>query len=287
MAQAPGHRFGQIIGDMLEFAIRRPLMDVAEKRGLYLDWKHARSARNGRKLVKWDDSKGNSHDLDYVLEQGGSEENYGRPKAFIEIAYRRYTKHSRNKAQEIQGAISPLAEKYSDDHPFLGVVLAGVFTEASLTQLRSHHFGVLYFPFEAVVDAFRAVGIDAYFDEETPDTKIIKKIKSYLALSERRRIKIGETLMSSHKDEVAAFIAKLEECLSRAVAQVFILPLHGEPFEIDSLEQAIDFIKGYKQEGEVSSFIRYELNVRYNNGNEIRGSFGGKIEAISFLRKLI
>ena len=45
---------------------------------------------------------GNVHDLDYVFEQGGTEATIGQPKAFIEIAWRRYTKHSRNKAQEIQ-----------------------------------------------------------------------------------------------------------------------------------------------------------------------------------------
>lgn len=172
MAHAPGHRFGQIIGDMLELAIRPPLIDVARKHGLYLDWKHERPARNGRKLVKWTDSKRNEHDLDYVLEAGGSEDTQGTPKAFIEIAYRRYTKHSRNKAQEIQGAITPLAETYSDHHPFLGVVLAGVFTSRSLAQLRSHNFGVLYFPFDSIVKAFKAVNIDAFFDEDTPDDNI-------------------------------------------------------------------------------------------------------------------
>ena len=77
------------------------------------------------------DSKGNTHILDYVMEEGGSEAVQGRPRAFIEIAWRRYTKHSKNKAQEIQGAITPLAETYQDSHPFLGAVLAGEFTEPS------------------------------------------------------------------------------------------------------------------------------------------------------------
>lgn len=140
---------------MLEAALKEPLAEVAERHGLYLDCKCPRAARNGNSKVGWDDHKGNRHDLDYVLELGGTNAKVGRPKAFIEIAYRRYTKHSRNKAQEIQGAIAPLFETYAHDHPFIGVVLAGVFTEGSLAQLRSHGFGVLYMPFESIVKRSR------------------------------------------------------------------------------------------------------------------------------------
>lgn len=76
-----------------------------------------------KRKVAWIDGQGNTHDLDYVFELGGSDEQIGSPRAFIEAAWRRYTKHSRNKAQEIQGAILPLAERFHDCHPFLGAVL--------------------------------------------------------------------------------------------------------------------------------------------------------------------
>lgn len=32
--------------------------------------------------------------------------------------------------------------------------------------------------------------------------------------------------------------------------------------------------------------MRYEVGVRYNNGDEIRGQFGDKVTAIAFLRGL-
>src|SRR5260370_5169563 len=140
--------------------------------------------------VSWKDQKGNVNDLDYVLEAGGSEDVLGRPKAFIEIAYRRYTKHSRNKAQEIQGAIGPLSETYKDDHPFLGAVLAGIFTDGSLTQLRSHGFSVLYFPFESIVAAFGKVGVDASFDEDSPDADVQSKVDACKKLSPDKRGKV-------------------------------------------------------------------------------------------------
>jgi len=46
---------------------------------------------------------------DHVLERGGTDAMRGVPAAFIETGWRRCTKHSRNKAQEIQGAVLALA----------------------------------------------------------------------------------------------------------------------------------------------------------------------------------
>jgi len=178
MAQSPSHQFGQIIGDTLERAVRPILEAIAKQFGLYLDGKGERKARGTKRKVAWVDDQGNTHDLDYVFEFGGSDEHIGTPGAFIEIAWRRYTKHSRNKAQEIQGAILPLAERYSACRPLLAVVLGGVFTDASLNQLRSHGFTVLYFPYESIIAAFGSVGIDAAFDEDTPDSDVLRKGRS-------------------------------------------------------------------------------------------------------------
>ena len=135
MAESPAHRFGQVIGELLESVVLPQLEAFCRKEGLYLDHqKRDRPARAGKK-VAWTDQYGNTHDLDFVIERGGTDREIGRPVAFIESAWRRYTKHSRNKAQEIQGAILPLAEKYRWNNTFLGTVLAGVFTDGSLEQL--------------------------------------------------------------------------------------------------------------------------------------------------------
>ena len=169
MAQSPSHRFGQIVGLLLEDILEPQLRIFCEARGLYLDVKGPRpGVRNGRKVI-WTDKYGNDHDLDFVIEAGGTNSRQGRPVAFIEAAWRRYTKHSRNKAQEIQGAILPIADACQWDKPFLGAVLAGIFTRASLDQLRSVGFHVLYFQYASVMSAFNSVGIDAEFNETTPD----------------------------------------------------------------------------------------------------------------------
>src|SRR5438876_623766 len=162
MAESPAHKFGQVIGEVLEAAVEPLLGGFAEEHNLYLDKKGVRPARSGNR-VSWTDAHGNTHDLDYVLERNGSDTKIGKPVAFIETAWRRYTKHSRNKAQEIQGAVLALAETYSHLRPFLGIVLAGVLTEPSLNQLRSCGFTVAYIPYDAIIRAFATVGIDAAF----------------------------------------------------------------------------------------------------------------------------
>jgi hypothetical protein len=112
MAESPAHKFGQLIGEILESIVLPQLEAFCSSNELYLDYqKRDRTARSGKK-VAWSDQYGNTHDLDFVIERDGTDQQIGRPVAFIESAWRRYTKHSRNKAQEIQGAILPLAEKY-------------------------------------------------------------------------------------------------------------------------------------------------------------------------------
>ena len=250
MAKSPSHRFGQIIGEALEAAIEPLLTRFSEQHGLYLDRKGRRPARRGKK-VTWLDKNGNKHDLDFVLERGGSAEKTGGPVAFIETAWRRYTKHSRNKAQEIQGAIVPLSETYGASAPFLGAVLAGVFTEGALAQLRSLGFAVVYFPYETVVDAFRSVGINAAYGEETPDAEFAKKVRAWETLPERKRVALVRALVKVGEGDVREFMAKLDRAVSRKVESVRVLVLHGAASEAGYLARVSTVAPG--QQGAPSS----------------------------------
>lgn len=46
------------------------------------------------------------------------------------------------------------------------------------------------------------------------------------------------------------------------------------------------FIQRYEELAAVTSFERYELQVRYSNGDEILGAFASKAAAVNFLRSL-
>lgn len=283
MANSPSHRFGQIIGDLLEEIMAPQFQSFCNERGLYLDKKGVRgNARSGKK-VSWIDKYGNSHDLDFVIEKGGSENVRGRPLAFIEAAWRRYTKHSRNKAQEIQGAILPIAEKYDWDKPFLGVILAGVFTNGSLNQMRTSGFEVALFPYETIISAFSSIGINAEFDENTPDATFQDAIDIIDIISLEARAKLKQNLVDLNQNLLDHFFTELQATLDRQIEKIILIPLHGQQSEFVTILEAITFIENYSEYGlREGNFRKYEIIVRYSNGDKIDASFQSKEKAVSF-----
>jgi len=285
VAKSPSHTFGQIIGNMIELSIEPLLFQFAQQHGLYLDKEGKRPARRGTK-VSWVDSNGNKHDLDYVLEKGGSDQRIGVPVAFIEVAWRRYKKHSRNKAQEIQGALQPLAETYRNNNPFLGAVLAGVFTNGALNQLKSLGFKTLYFPYDLIIQAFGSVNINAQFDETTPDSEFANRVSKWNSLPDERHRLVRKQLTKSHMAEILRFMQSLSLSVSREVILVRIYPLHGASFEFYSVEKALSFIDKYDESNsDRVQFLRYGVEIHYNNGENMKGEFMSKQTAMEFMRQ--
>ena len=286
MAQSPAHRLGQIVGDQLELALHEPLQALADEFGLYLDYKHSRPARRGRRKVAWRDLHGNVHDLDYVLEEGGSEEKMGEPVAFIETAWRRYTKHSRNKVQEIQGAVMPLAETYARRQPFLGAVLAGDFTEASLTQLQSHRFQLAHCPYDTIVQAFATEGVDVFSEERTSELELQTKVEAFDRLTQSQRDRIARAIRSFHEAQFGGFLCALRRSLERGVSEIFVLTLSGASRRFTTVRDAMLFVSKYDESTPQAGFVRYELNVRHTNGDEVRATFRDRDRVIEFLEPL-
>jgi hypothetical protein len=283
MAQSPSHRFGQVVGNLLEEILLPELLRFCEEHGLYLDRHGSRAkVRPGRK-VKWEDRHGNFHDLDFVIEKGGSDRMRGRPIAFIEAAWRRYTKHSRNKAQEIQGAVLPIAEKHEWESPLLGAVLAGDFTAASLQQLRSLGFQLVHLPYATIMAAFDTVGINARFDEDTPDQDFRRCVENIEHLSEAERTQIKQAILKSDEPAFEALFTRLRRRLDRLVEQITITPLFGEHFAFASPDEAVAFLRGFDRSAAAGGFQKHEVTVRFSNGDEVRGSFGDEENAVRFL----
>ncbi len=286
MANSPSHRFGQIIGDILEEASVQSVRPIAAKYGLYLDHKHSRLARDGNREVIWKDIDGNNHKLDIVLEQNGSEMETGIPRAFIEIAWRRYTKHSKNKAQEIAGAIRPLVDRYRSTSPFYGAVIAGVFTDNSIQQLRSEGFSVVYFDYDAMKEAFAKNGIDIHWDESTPDGVLQQRVDQYESLSATSKQKIIDDLLDVNASQIQSFLNELSVSLERTISLVQVLPLFGKTQSFDDVGSAVEYIQQFDEESCTNEFVRYDILVKYSNGDTINASFIKKSEALSFLRSV-
>jgi len=284
MAISLAHKFGQIIGELLELALEPHLQKFANEHKLHLDKKGKRSTRKGVKL-SWTDFNKNSHDLDFVLERGGSDKVLGTPTAFIEIAWRKSTRHSRNKAQEIQGAILPLVETFRNSNPFIGVVLAGEFTSGSLKQLESSGFSVLYFQSQTVFKAFEKFGVDAYSDDSTSEKEYKKKIESYNKLSNKAGV--AKELLRLNKKQVDLFFKSLTASVSRFIERIIILPLHGQESISVSITEAINFLEKYSEDKPKSFLVKYEIIIRYNTGDKIEASFKDKKDSIKFLENYL
>ena len=286
MANSPSHRFGQIIGDLLEESMVKCLIPIADEYGLYLDHKHQREARGKQREVVWKDIDGNKHKLDIVLENGGSENQFGTPRAFIEVAWRRYTKHSKNKAQEIAGAIRPLVDRYRNSSPFYGAVIAGVFTDNSIQQLVSEGFSVVYFTYDAMAEVFDRNGIDIRWDESTPDSILQEKVEAYESLPSTSKKKIIDDLLEVNKTQIENFIKELKDSLNRTISSIYILPLFGTGMVFSDADSATEFIRSFKETAQNNEFIRYDIVVKYSNGDKLEASYSKKSEALAFLRTI-
>lgn len=288
MARSSSHKFGQMIGDMLEHLMVGELQPIAEEYGMYLDYKHKRKARNNKKEVTWSDNNGNKHKLDIVIEAEGSEEKFGYPKAFVELAWRRYTKHSKNKAQEIAGAILPLVKANNQYSPFYGVILAGEFTKPALEQLRSQGFKVLYFSINTIVEAFRVNGMHIEWEEDTEDYIFDQYIQELSSWGRDQINSFLSFILESCENEIDEFKEALSDCFSRAIKRIRVFTLHGISIDLDSVREAIQYVTNYDEKKlESGKLVKYEIYIKYNNGDSIEVEYKEKRDVIRFLQNLV
>ncbi len=286
MAKSESHTLGEFIGTFFEDLMKKPVMEFAKKNNLYFDTYGERTARPSKKLT-WTDVNGSKHDLDFVLEKGGTDETIGTPVAFIELAWRRYTKHSKNKVQEISGALNPICKQYDLIKPFKGAILCGHFTDNALEQLEKDGFSVLYIPFAKLVEAFKKYGFDIDFDEDTTESEFKKKNAQLKKRANQPLLQnVGEELLNSCSNEIKGFICSLESSYNRKIKTISILPLHGKRMEVADISSAISYIRGYSALPDNNVLEYIEIIVRYNNESMIQCQFKEKQEVIEFLNRI-
>ena len=286
MATSQSHTLGEFLRTFFENLMKEPVREFAAANGLYFDCFGERKARKGKK-VTWTDIHGSKHDLDFVLEKGGTDNAVGEPVAFIELAWRRYTKHSKNKVQEISGAVNPICQRYEATNPFKGAILSGQFTENSLNQLKNDDFHVLYIPFDKFVQAFRKHGLDVYFDESTSEMELERKYAEVSKESNRPILDdVCADLLKSCRDEIRQFVSELSFACNRRIKSVSLLPLHGTRVEIPDIDDAISYVAGYSGLPEGHRLEYIEVTVKYSNDSVIQCQFMEKREVIDFLNRI-
>ena len=287
MAQSYAHILGELLGNFFETTMVNYLRPFAENHGFYFDYKHPRTARNQKPDVVWTDIDGNRHKLDVVFEMGGNENVIGTPKAFIEIAWRSYAKHSKNKVQEISGALIPLRMKYKKHLPFFGAILAGVFTQPSIIQLQSQGFNTLHFPYDAVVQAFQEEGINVSWQEDTSEIVLSEKVQAFRNLTQEQRENIAGNLINDNEALITPFITRLESAMTRRIERISITPLHGRCYVLNTIEEAVDFLTAYNETECRDPLCQYIIDIRYNNGDKIEVCFNDRQNSLDFLQDYI
>lgn len=285
MAYSASHQIGEQIGDFFEEIIIRYLSPIiAEEDNYYLDYNHPRPARNYERILKGTDSDGNEHRLDIVIEHGGSEESLGNPKAYIETAWRRYTKHSKNKAQEIAGAILPLVKTNAENMPFYAAILAGEYTKNSIDQLVSQGFFVLHFTYEEIAAIYDTEGVSIRWNEQTQISEL-ESLSSQLAhLDNSAKERMAELFIDRYAGKLNRLRIELKESLEITITEVRITPVHGKTKTLGNPKSAISYIVSYDEDS-IQPIMRYEISVRYSNGQEYTMRCRTKRQAIQFLTR--
>src|SRR5262245_16981536 len=92
-------------------------------------------------------------------------------------------------------------------------------------------------------------------------------------------------LLNSQRTQVDAFVEALNSSLSRSVQGVTVIVLHGAPQQLPTVADAISYLHGYDDvRPSPAAAQKYEIDVRYNNGDVIHGVFQQKSEAVRFLQ---
>lgn len=114
--------------------------------------------------VKLKNKSGVEHEIDFVI---GTKE---RPLILIDSKYIKYTKHAREKANEILMKLTSVSETHPSVNMLIAV-LAGSFTPDAIKTLRGRGIYVFHIPFGRVAMNLRRFGIVVdwpEWDKETP-----------------------------------------------------------------------------------------------------------------------
>ncbi|MEH1859339.1 MAG: DNA methyltransferase [Nostoc sp.] len=163
-----------------------------------------------------------------------------------------------------------------------------LFTQGALDQLESKGFKILYLKYENIVKSFTSVGINASFNESTLESEFQNKIEQWKNLSTPDINNIKNQILSLEKYQIDKFINILEKSFTRLVQQVNIIVLHGLCQQAETINNAIEYIQNYSEnQPKFAPAIKYEIDIRYNNGDIIHAMFKNKTEALKFLRTFV
>lgn len=92
------------------------------------------------------------------------------------------------------------------------------------------------------------------------------------------------TLSENTRKDIADFFGALDKTVKRRIEKIIVIPLHGREAECASVAEAITFLSSYDSSSVQGKVYKYEIHIRYNNGDKITAEFVEKTAALDFLR---
>lgn len=282
-----GHKLGQIIGDWYEKYFALPLLtDIAHSLNLFIDSRFIqRNCRDDR--IIWNDLDGNTVDYDFVMELGGNSEIKGTPIAFFETFWRRGARHSKDKARDDTGKLTPMKATYPTAR-MLGIVAAGDFTKPAMDLVYSRGVELFYISKSKIIESWFQNGLQIdYPDRSSEEEKkiIAERIENTLEqrpdtlqnTADCLRNIVGKSQLQSFKNKVYSKLGATPQSY-RITIQKSSLPICFSNYtevdcfidnidnvcELPSISYAYEVIFGDGDYFSAQSLTRDELQKRHN-----------------------
>jgi len=122
----------------------------------------------------------------------------------------------------------------------------------------------------------------AIYETFAPEREFTEKIKRWERLKEAQKKLVAAGLRLQHRDDIQAFLNSLENAIKRKITVVIVIPLHGRRTECKGVDEAITFLTSYNSQILEGPVLKYEIGLRYSNGDKINAEFENKEDAIQF-----
>ncbi len=183
----PGSALGEAVGKLIEDDLAGAVREVAEPLGCSV-----RSSRLRNHM-------GNRHQIDTVVS-----DSQGRPVILIEPKHLRYKKHNWDKGSRLCVAHYSLRRTYPSIRKSIGV-LAGEWTDASLSFIGSFGVEIHRIPFDHMADVLESHHVPFRWEEKDRQTPT-RAWQLFSQLREKQRAEIGRALTEPIRRAVMASV---------------------------------------------------------------------------------
>lgn len=94
---------------------------------------------------------------------------------------------------------------------------------------------------------------------------------------------VWNKLVELNRRNLEEFMFQLKRTVLRQINAVRVIPLHGSAKDCVAVTDAITFVENYDEAAPTGPLVKYEVMIRYDNGDKIEGQFQDRAVTIEFL----